>query len=114
MSERELRDLGVWLTERVQNQNSDALITINTNEIGTMATATTEIQANSLHAVIDSSSSEGKKLHQKATQSFPADQKCDGNPKDTIKLFEHVQSKSEKFGWSSIASNIGPDYASIF
>ena len=66
---------------------------------------TTATQVNPFHDVIDLSSSEGKKLHQKATQGLSNDQKCNGDSKDIIKFIERIQSKSEDFGWSTVATN---------
>ena len=50
----------------------------------TMAAATTAIQVNPFHDDIDLTSSEGKKLCQKATRGLPEDQKHKGDPKDVV------------------------------
>ena len=60
------------------------------------------------------SSVEDKKLHQKATQGFPEEQKCKGDSKDIIKFVKRIQRKSEEFGWDSITANIGQDNVSLF
>ena len=65
----------------------------------------TAIQVNLFHDVIDLSSSEGKKLYQKATQGVSNDQKQNGDSKDIIKFIERIQSESEDFGWSTVATN---------
>ena len=90
MLEREPRDLGFLLEDQVQNPDDDTSNTNNDNQTHAIATATRATQVIPLHGVIDLTSSEGKKLHQKATQGLPTDQKRDGGPKDTIKFVERV------------------------
>ena len=55
-----------------------------------MATATTVIQVNLFHDVIDLTSAEGKKLYQKATQGLSENQKYKGDPKDIISFIERI------------------------
>ena len=79
-----------------------------------MAAAITATQVNPFHDVIDLSSAEGKKLHQKVTQGSPKDQKYHVDPKDIISFMERIQSESEDFGQSSITKNIGPNNLNLF
>ena len=55
-----------------------------------------------------------KKLYQKATQGLSNYQKHNGDSKEIIKTIERIQSKSEDFGWSTVATNIGPENANLF
>ena len=120
MSRRELIALGVTVTNNNQSNTSNANQTSTTtnstvtNNTVTMATAITATQVNPFHDMIDLSSAEGKKLHQKATQGLPEDQKYHRDPKDIISFMERIQSKSEDFGWSSITENIDPDNLNLF
>ena len=84
------------MEERFQNQNNDTLSTINSNQTNAMSAATTATQVSPFHGVVDSSSSEGKKLHKKATQGLPADQKIDADPKGIIKFVEGIQSERDE------------------
>ena len=115
MTTRELRALGIEIQEPViQNQTNN----VNTNAVqnihNTMTAATTATQVNPFHDIIDLTSSEGKKPHQKATQGLPDDQKHKGDPKDIINFMERMQSKSEDFGWDAIATNVGSDNINAF
>ena len=60
--------------------------------------ATTAIKVNPFHDVIDLSSTEGKKMHQKETEGLPNHQKHDGGTNDIINFVERVESKGEDFG----------------
>ena len=115
MSTRELRALGVGVENSNTNPNStnneDSNINVSTN---VMETATTAAQVNPLYDTIDLSLAEGKKLHQKATQGLPDDQKYKGNPKDVINFMERIKNKSEDFRWDSITNNIGPNNVNLF
>ena len=76
--------------------------------------ATTASQVNPFHNVIDTNAAEGKKLHQKATQGLPENQRCKGDIRDIIKFVERIQSESEDFGWDSITTDIGPNDVDLF
>ena len=86
------------MVDRVQNLCNDTSNAINADGASTMAVVTTKTQVNLFHDEINFSSSEGKKLCQKSIQGFPIDQKNDGNPKETIKFVDSVQSKIEDLG----------------
>ena len=94
MSIRELRDLGVEALIQSKNQNSSVLDDVDANQMRTIAVATMATPVNPLYDAIDFSSAEGKKLYQKATQSFPDYLKYNSDPKDMIKFVECIQSKS--------------------
>ena len=66
---RELRALGI----EVQQPNIQEHTDIIQNNNNTMATATTAIQINLFHNVIDLTSTEGKKLYQETIQGLPED-----------------------------------------
>ena len=115
MSRRELIALGVNIVPReevetVTNKN----MSIENPRVAVVAMTTTNIQVNLFYNVTDSSLAEEKKMHQKAAQGFPKEQKHKGDSKHIIKFFECTQSKSEEFGWDSIAANIRADNASLF
>ena len=107
MSTRELRALGIDVTNLINTP------TTNTNTTPTIM-ATTALQVNPFHHVIDLSTAEGKKLYQKATQGLPDDQRHTGDSRDIIPFIERIQSKSEDFGWDSITTNIGPENVDLF
>ena len=69
---------------------------------------------NPFHNTIDLSTSEGKKLHQKATSGLPEADKHTGDSKDAIKFVERIESQGEDFGWKTSGENIGADRLSIF
>ena len=108
MSTRELRALGV----DAPTLNVDTTTTTTITTPTTMAT--TSLQVNPFHHVIDLSAAEGKKLYHRATQGLPEDQKYKGDNRDIIPFIELIQSKSEDFGWDSITTNIGPDNVDLF
>ena len=76
--------------------------------------ATIAIQFNKFHNVTYLSSSEGKKLCQKASQDLPKENKYEGDSKDVIKFVDCIKSKSEEFGYDYIATTIGSDNVNIF
>ena len=90
MSIRELRALGI-------NINNSDTNTMNQNIEPTIM-VTTASQVNPFHNVIDINTTEGKKLHQKATQGLPENQRYKGDSRDIIKFIKHIQSKSKDFG----------------
>ena len=78
MSRRELIALGINIKQSEEPEPREELETVtnsNMNDenpiVAAVTIATTAIQVNKFHNVIDLSSVEGKKLHQKATQGFP-------------------------------------------
>ena len=68
MSTRELRALGVN-TDNL-NTNTTAVTTNQVEDTTQSIMATTALQVNPFHHVIDLSTAEGKKLYQKATQGL--------------------------------------------
>ena len=71
MTTREARALGVAVTERVQQESTIEEQVAHANQnLQTMATATTALQVNPFHNVIDLTYAKGNKLCQKATQGL--------------------------------------------
>ena len=62
---------------------------------------------NPFHNTIDLSTSEGKKLHQKATAGLPEVDKHTCDSKDMIKFVERIESHREDLGWKKSGENIG-------
>ena len=106
MTMRELIALGITIDNPNTNPTNQSTTTT------TMATAASQV--NPFHNVIDINATEGKKLHQKATQGLPENLRHKWDSRDIIAFIEQIQSKSEDFGWDSITTNIGPDNMNLF
>ena len=69
---------------------------------------------NAFHNTIDLSTSEGKKLCQKATAGLPEVDKHTGDSKDIIKFVERIESQGEDLERKKLGENIRDDNLSIF
>ena len=91
-----------------------ALLQGNRQIQNTMSGPVTASLVNLFHNTIDLSTSEGKKLYQKATEGLLEAEKCTGNSKHIIKFAERVESQCEDLGWKISGENIGYENLSAF
>ena len=62
---------------------------------------------NPFHNTIDISITEGKNLYQKEMRILLIDEKCSGNSKGIIKIFERVEAYGGDFGLKKVCEGIG-------